>query len=395
MQKSAHFAKVLLLFVTVIWSIMQENIVRSPLGFSLYSARKAQGKTQAELAHSASLSIPTIRLLETGRGNLSSWFTCLSVLSLVVLGHGLPQGDSIGRQIAILRKSRKLGQRALAEQSDVTHPTLVQIERYNKGRLDTLERILMVLGISAYLVPTNFTNSYYRSSADLQNYARQWRPKPQLKTIEIFSGTKSFSNAAKELGHQTFTVDFDKELEPNLLADVSTLTENDFPYKPDILWCSPPCQGFSVASIGRHWGGGKRGYVLKSETAHQAISMVIHTLRLIDVLQPSWVFIENPRGILRKIPLLQHLLRDTVTYCQYGSEHMKPTDIWSNAFWWSPKPACTPESDCHLPAPRGSKTGIQGIQGARDRGKIPPDLFHEIFAQLDLHSKENVRLAHL
>ena len=66
------------------------------LGFSLYFARKAQGKTQAELAQSASLSIPTVRLLETGRGNLLSWFNCLSVLSLVVLGHGLPEGKSIG-----------------------------------------------------------------------------------------------------------------------------------------------------------------------------------------------------------------------------------------------------------------------------------------------------------
>jgi site-specific DNA-cytosine methylase len=31
-----------------------------------------------------------------------------------------------------------------------------------------------------------------------------------MKILELFSGTGSFSNAAKERGHQVFTIDFDK-----------------------------------------------------------------------------------------------------------------------------------------------------------------------------------------
>ena len=106
------------------------------------------------------------------------------------------------------------------------------------------------------------------------------------------------------------------------------------------------------------------------------------------MLKPHWWFIENPRGMMRKKiePLLNKLgiesKRHTVTYCQYGDERMKPTDIWTNATWWKPKPPCNNGDPCHVAAPRGSRTGTQGISGARNRSRIPAPIFHEIFSQL-------------
>ena len=55
-----------------------------------------------------------------------------------------------------------------------------------------------------------------------------------------------------------------------------------------------------------------------------------HVLKLIEQLQPKYYFIENPRGGMRKMEWMKNLPRYTVTYCQYGDNRMKPTDIWTN-----------------------------------------------------------------
>src|SRR3990167_3554246 len=58
---------------------------------------------------------------------------------------------------------------------------------------------------------------------------------------------------------------------------------------------------------------------------------------------------ENPRGVLRKMPFMKDFIRHTVSYCQYGDNRMKPTDIWTNALFWKPKPICKNGSPCdHL-----------------------------------------------
>lgn len=204
-----------------------------------------------------------------------------------------------------------------------------------------------------------------------------------MKTIELFAGTRSFSKVAKALGHETFTTDYAEIDGQDLVADIHELSAKDFPYQPDMLWASPPCEGFSVASIGANWGGGYRGYEPKSDTARRSIDLVKQALRLIYELSPTWWFIENPRGVLRKLDLIPaDAIRRTVTYCQYGDTRMKPTDIWTNATWWTPRPMCKNGQPCHVAAPRGSKTGTQGVRGYKDRSRIPEELFKEIFNQV-------------
>jgi site-specific DNA-cytosine methylase len=206
-----------------------------------------------------------------------------------------------------------------------------------------------------------------------------------MKTIELYAGTRSFSRVAAALGHETFSTDYEEIDGQDLVADIHDLTAKDFPYThPDILWASPPCEGFSVASIGANWGGGHRVYMPKSKTACRSIDLVNHALRMIIQLEPKWWFIENPRGVLRKLNLIPPggVTRHTVTYCQYGDTRMKPTDIWTNATWWTPRPVCKNGMPCHIAAPRGSKTGTQGVKGYKDRSRIPEALFEEIFSQM-------------
>lgn len=204
-----------------------------------------------------------------------------------------------------------------------------------------------------------------------------------MRTIELFSGTKSFSKVVAKHGYETFTVDNNRSLEPDVCGDILAMGFKDWQdTKPILLWASPPCQGFSVAAIGKNWTGGARAYIPKSESAKLSIALAKKTLEVIQILNPTWWFIENPRGLLRKMPFMDGLIRHTITYCQYGDDRMKPTDIWTNATWWRPRPMCKNGMKCHVSAPRGAKTGTQGIKGARDRGRIPPALFEEILNQM-------------
>lgn len=207
-----------------------------------------------------------------------------------------------------------------------------------------------------------------------------------MRTVELFSGTGSFSKVARELDHQTWQTDIEEVDGQDLVADISKLTVIDFPIPVDMLWASPPCEGFSVASIGSNWTGGHRAYIPKSDTALRSIKLVKEALRLIDEIKPKYWFIENPRGLLRKLDLIPaDAIRHTVWYCQYGDTRAKPTDIWTNAEWWTPRPVCkNGNPDCHHEkAPRGSKTGTQGVDGYKNRSRIPANLFKEIFQQYD------------
>lgn len=198
--------------------------------------------------------------------------------------------------------------------------------------------------------------------------------------VELFCGTKSFSKVAQSLGHKTFTMDINPQFKPDLCVDIMDFDVSMLPAEfrhPDIVWASPPCTTFSVASLRHYWVEGKP----KNERCLQGIAIVKKTLSLVEQLLPRFFFVENPRGMLRKQQFMQHLPRKTITYCQYGDFRMKPTDIWTNTAW-SPRPACKNGNPCHQSARRGADRGTQNMANAKARSVIPPTLFQEIFSQL-------------
>jgi len=196
-----------------------------------------------------------------------------------------------------------------------------------------------------------------------------------MRVLELFSGTESFSKVARERGFETFTIDNKEEFSPDLVADISKLKKEDIPFNNiDIVWSSPPCQKFSVATIGRNWN---KDNTPKTEDARQALLLVEHTIDLIKEINPKYWFIENPRGKLRK--LISFGDRRTVSYCRYKDNRMKPTDIWTNFQEWTPRPMCENGNKDHESAPRGSQTGTQGIKGSEKRAIVPESLCEEIF----------------
>lgn len=206
------------------------------------------------------------------------------------------------------------------------------------------------------------------------------------KTLELYAGSRSFSKVAKQLGYKVFTSDNKQHGDIDYVVDILNFGYSHVPYEPDIIWASPPCTGFSVAAIGRNWVKGFE-FKPKTDSARLGAQLAQKTIEIIQHYQTInprllW-YIENPRGKLRKAPFMQQLpIRHTVTYCQYGDTRMKPTDIWTNDTKWKPRPMCKNGQPCHVAAPRGSRTGTQGLKNNHERSKIPPELFFEILGNL-------------
>ena len=199
-----------------------------------------------------------------------------------------------------------------------------------------------------------------------------------MKVLELFAGSCSVGKAAKKLGYDVFSSDINNFEDIDYVVNILDFDVSKVPFQPDIIWASPPCTGFSVAAIGHHWAGGKGAYIPKTDTAKLGIELVKKTIEVINHFQPTYWFMENPRGVLRKMPFMNEFTRRTVTYCQYGDERMKPTDIWTNNDLWIPRRMCKNGDPCHVAAPRGSKTGTQGRSNAYERSKIPDELCLEI-----------------
>lgn len=205
-----------------------------------------------------------------------------------------------------------------------------------------------------------------------------------MKVLELFAGTRSIGKEFESRGHEVFSVEWDKDFEDiDLYADISTVTAEEILQKfgrPDVIWASPDCATFSVAAISRHRRKNPETGSLDpiSEYAEFCDRVDQHVLKLIRELNPKYWFIENPRGGMRKMSWMQGLPRYTVTYCQYGDTRMKPTDIWTNHPNPQFKPMCKNGDPCHVSAPRGAKTGTQGLKGSKERSVIPGELCKHI-----------------
>ena len=208
-----------------------------------------------------------------------------------------------------------------------------------------------------------------------------------MKVLELFAGSRSFSNVAEELGHEVYTTDIEPFDRIDQVCDIFDFDVHKMREEfgmPDVIWASPPCTYFSVASIGHHW---HKDHTPKTLQALNGVKIIIHTKFIIQLLEPKYFYIENPRGKLRKLDVMtkESYFRNTVWYCQYGDNRAKPTDIWTNDYNWIPRNPCfNGNKNCHhQPAPRGSRTGTQGLNNTYDKSKVPSELCRDILLGLD------------
>ena len=216
--------------------------------------------------------------------------------------------------------------------------------------------------------------------------------KPKL--LELFAGSRSWGKIADELGYEVFSVDWKQFEGIDLVIDIEQLTENMLPWIPDVVIDGRPCTTYSMAAISHHrHQDGKP----KTDFAPKCDRMNIK----LNNLYKKWnciYYIENPRAMLRKMYFMKGMDRTTVTYCSYGDTRMKPTDIFSNNIrdmfnpkGWKPIAMCfNGNTKCHHEAaPRGSRTGTQGLKNNYERSKVPHKLSFDILKQTLIKLKKN------
>jgi hypothetical protein len=205
-----------------------------------------------------------------------------------------------------------------------------------------------------------------------------------LKVAGLFTGHASWETPFLEGGHRVFTTDYNQDYtDCTFLGNIMDVTAEQIREHlggdPDIMVMSPPCTTFSIASCSTHWyppaEDGTR--LPRSENAVVGLEIMRKALQLVEELKPKFWIMENPRGLMRKMPDVQNINRKTVWYCQYGDTRAKPTDLWG--VWpksFVTRPECrNANPDCdHQRAPRGSRTGTQGLANNAMRSLIPAEL---------------------
>lgn len=199
-----------------------------------------------------------------------------------------------------------------------------------------------------------------------------------LHCLDLFCGLGGFSQAFADSDRwQVTTVDIEAGFGPDIQADVLELRPSDFDTEFDVVLASPPCTQFSLAaSRYERFVDGEP----QTPEAREAVALVYHTIGLIKGLNPRYWVLENPQGYLRQV------LGDPegrVTYCQYGTDWMKPTDLWGEHPSGLSYRSCAYGDECHADNTDQAHGGLGNcnVAGTRDpaeRAKVPSALSEAI-----------------
>ena len=202
----------------------------------------------------------------------------------------------------------------------------------------------------------------------------------RVRVLDLCAGTKSLAKAIRRIipNAKVITLDNEERFAPSILADVrewdplTAFTPGYF----DIIWASPPCTEYSFA---------KTTGVRDLDTAN---AIVVACRRIIDVLKPRAWYIENPRGLLQQQAFMDDIehLRHVTTYCKFGYDYRKETNVWTNANIGN-LPRCSFSTPCdhirrHGQHPRtaqrgASKDGRPGIP-TEEAYTVPPRLLQRL-----------------
>ena len=113
------------------------------------------------------------------------------------------------------------------------------------------------------------------------------------KSLELFAGSRSFTKVAQspKFGFNTYTSDNQSFANIDQICDIFDFNLNDcikaLRGVPDIIWASPPCTTFSVASFGHHWHPDRKPKTEQAKNGIKIIEKTIITLEQVKNLLDS------------------------------------------------------------------------------------------------------------
>ncbi len=106
--------------------------------------------------------------------------------------------------------------------------------------------------------------------------------------LDLFSGLGGASQAMLERGWEVYTVDINKEFEPDFVCDIREfLLKWPKKIKVDFVWASPPCDDFSKA---------EKPWYEQDRPSLESLSLIWETIKIIRELTPKFWILENVRG---------------------------------------------------------------------------------------------------
>jgi site-specific DNA-cytosine methylase len=198
-----------------------------------------------------------------------------------------------------------------------------------------------------------------------------------MRVLELFSGTGSVSKVCDELGYEVISVDISNKFsQPTFLCSIL-----DFDYKQyevghfDIIWASPPCATFSHLQIG--WiGRGKTREIIENNIQTIGLPLLRKVEEIIDYLQPTYYFIENPQtGRMKEFITRPYY---DVDYCKYSNwGYKKRTRIWTNKTDFN-NLLCRKDCDNMNEDRTKHRSDVSKVIGLKNRYRVPANLIREL-----------------
>tara|TARA_R110002072_G_scaffold62461_1_gene156298 strand:+ start:110 stop:706 length:597 start_codon:yes stop_codon:yes gene_type:complete len=196
-----------------------------------------------------------------------------------------------------------------------------------------------------------------------------------MRLLDLFSGTHSVGNVARDLAYEVVSLDRDMAADINIDILLWDYTVYDPTYF-DVVWASPPCQYFSHM---RAKNIGRCGYTKESieqDLRDYGLPVLYKTLEILDYFKPRLWFMENPQtGRMKEFVDRPYY---DVDYCMYGFDYRKRTRVWTNKLNFQPK-LCN--KHCGFVVNNRHAMQVNSRGGCNDRKmryRIPEQLVREL-----------------